>query len=338
MTDKPDEKSKSTPDQNSTDNPEIQATPEPAQSEFQEKQEAVAVQKVNKEKLKEKQDLIKNKLTFQIKSLSIGKEDLHKLLHILQERSNTACDIELADYEQLELTDQEYEANKEILKEGFELKITLLSPDGQEFYGTIDDVFNSPNFPDQIKSVFVGSEIPLKVGYNYYPRNSFQLFLDFSKPELFNMSFLPSLATPNESNIAVQGYDATWTHGVYHEFNTFIKKYPSRFTWIHKHSIYDFLLYIIGLPYGFWFCYKLSSLLTNIFGKFSSFVQSAAYVYVFLVALVLFRLLFHYSRWIWPLVEYSSPKNLAFKHRVTLTIITLGMASTLICDLIKAVF
>ena len=286
----------------------------------------------------EKQPLIKNKLTCPITSLSIEKSDLSKLLQILQERSRTAGEIEVANFQQLDQTDEIYKENKKIVKDGFELKMTLLSPDGQEFYGTIDDVFNSPNFPDQIKSIFIGSQIPLQVSCSYYPRNSFQLFLDFSKPGLFNLSFLPSQATPNESNITVQGYDSTWVNGVYHEFNTFIKKHPSRFTWIHKHSVYDFLVWGFGLPFGFWTTYRLSNFLTNVFGKFSSFVQNAAYVYVFLASLIFFRLLFHYARWVWPLVEYRSPRNAALKHRVTLGIITLGIVTTLIYDLVKAIF
>ncbi|KKL48448.1 hypothetical protein LCGC14_2325400, partial [marine sediment metagenome] len=68
------------------------------------------------------------------------------------------------------------------------------------------------------------------------------------------------------------------------------------------------------------------------------FVQNAAYVYVFLASLIFFRLLFHYARWVWPLVEYRSPRNAALKHRVTLGIITLGIVTTLIYDLVKAIF
>ena len=285
----------------------------------------------------EEQPLIKNKLTCSIASSSIEKSDLSKLLQILQERSCTAGEIEVANFQQLDQTNEIFEENKKILKDGYELKMTLLSPDGQEFYGTIDEVFNSPNFPDQIKSIFIGSEIPLQVSYGYYPRNSFQLYLDFSKPGLFNLSFLPSQATPNESNFTVQGYNASWAHGVYNEFSTFIKKHPSRLMWIHKHSVYDFLVWCFGLPFGFWISYRLSDVLTNVFGKFSSFVQNAAYVYVFVVSLILFRMLFHYARWVWPLVEYRSPRNAALKHRWALGIITLGTVTALICDLVKAI-
>jgi hypothetical protein len=286
----------------------------------------------------EKQLLIKNNLSCSINSLSITKDDLHKLFDILQEGANAAGDIEVTNFKKLAQTEEIYEENKKILRESFELKINLVSTDGQEFYGTIDDIFNSSNFPDQIKSIYIGSEIPLTVSYNYTPRNSFQLFLDFSKPRLFDLSFMPSQATPNDSKFTVQGYDSTWVHGVYKEFETFIKKLPSRLNWIHKQSIYDLLLWVLGLPFSFWLTYKVSDFISSTFGKFSIFVQSAAYVYVFLVSIILFGLLFHYARWVWPSVEYRDLKNIALKHRTILGIITLGILVAFICDLVKAIF
>jgi len=286
----------------------------------------------------EKQLLIRNKLTGPIKSLLIGKDDLYRLLQILQERSHAAGDLEVNNFQQLDQTDVIFEENKKTIKEGFELKITLVSSDEQEFWGTIDEVFESPNYPTEVKSIYIGSEIPLQVSYNFYPRNSFQLFIDFSKLELFNLSFLPSQATPNESKMVVQGYDSTWVNGLYHEIDMFLKKHPARLTWIHKHSIYDLLLWLLGFPFGFWVTYKLSGLLIKTFSQFSIFVQNAAYVYVFLASLVLFRLLFHYARWVQPPVEYIGPTNKALKHRVIVGAVILGLIITLIYDLMKVMF
>jgi hypothetical protein len=54
--------------------------------------------------------------------------------------------------------------------------------------------------------------------------------------------------------------------------------------------------------------------------------------------LVFFRLLFHYARWVWPLVEYQSSKNKSGKHQFAIVTIALGIASALIWDLIKILF
>jgi len=286
----------------------------------------------------EQKPLVRNRLTSKISSFSVTKEDLYKLFLILQERSHAAGDIEVSNFKKGDQSDEDYEQNKKTIKEGFNLKPTIVSADGKELWGNFKDIFESPNFPDQIKSIYVNSEVPLKAVYNYNPANSFVLFLDFSKPDLFNLSFLPSQATPNESNIAVQGYDATWTHGVFSEFNNFVKSYPSKMTLLHKHSVYDLLVWALGLPFGFWMSYKFSGILTKIFGGLSSFVLNGSYVYVFLASMVFFRLIFHYARWVWPLVEYKSSKNKAIRHQIVLGAIAGGVFTTFIVDLIKIIF
>lgn len=286
----------------------------------------------------EQKSQVRNKLTAKISSFSGNKEDLHKLFQVLQERSNAAGKIEVANFKQGTQSDEQFSNSKKALEEGFNLKPTIVSTDGKEFWGQFEDIFNSPDFPDQIKSIYVNSEIPLKAVYNYHPANSFELFLDFSKPDLFNFSILPSQATPNGSNIVVQGYDATWTHGVFSEFNNFIKNHPSKLTWLHQHSVWDFLLWVIGLPFSFWVSYKFSNILNKIFGNVSSFVLNASYVYVFLASIIIFRVLFHYARWVWPLVEYQSPKNKSGKHQFVIGSIALGLFIAFIWDLIKLIF
>lgn len=284
-----------------------------------------------------KEPLISNKLTRQIRSFSASKEKLQKLLQILQERCSTAADIELEHFEQMDQTDEAYKEDKKLLKESFQLKVLVAGTDGQQLYGSIPEIFDSPNFPDELQSILVNSDSTLRLSYNYYPRNSFKLFLDFSKPPVLNFSFLPSQATPNESNVSVAGYDSTWVHGVFNEFNTFINKYPSQFTWIHKHSVYDLLVWIIGLPLGFWIAYRLSDILNKLFSNFSVFVQSASYVYVFFATLIGFRLLFHYARWVWPLVEYCSIENKALKHRIAFGVISFTIVGSFIYDLFKII-
>jgi hypothetical protein len=286
----------------------------------------------------EKPSLLRNRLTRQIRSFSADKTNLEKILRVLQERSYAAADIELQHFKKGDLTAEKYKEDKKLLREGFELKLTLNGTDGQELYGSISELFNSPNFPDELTSIYVNSEIPLTTSYQYYPRNSFILFLDFTKPDIFDFSFMPSQATPNKSNITVTGYDATWVHGLFNEFNTFLDKRPSQFSWLHRHTVYDILLWVFGFPFGFWSAYKLSGVIQAVFGNVSIFVQSAAYVYIFFAALFLFRMLFHYARWICPLIEYKTQHNKSLKHRLFLGSITVGLIGKVVYDVIKASF
>jgi hypothetical protein len=249
-----------------------------------------------------------------VRSLSLNKAELRGLLEKLQERCLAAGDIEVASFPQRDQTLEIYEENKKKLKEEFKLFLTVTGSDGIKLNGAISTIFDSPNYPDLVQSVFFDSSCSLRVNYDHTPKNQCILYLDFSRPEVLNFTLLPSQETPNGSNIAVQGHDTTWVNGVYYEFDQFIKIHPSTLEWLHQHSSYDLLLFIIGLPLGFWCCYRASEIVQNL--SQSAFLQAAVYTYIFLLALVVFRILFHYARWIWPLVEYQHPKNQSLIHRI----------------------
>ncbi len=286
--------------------------------------------------MERKQDaLIRTNLSRAIKSFSAGKDDLHNLFQILQERNYSARDIEVANFQRMNQDEEAYEQNKKLIIESFDLRLTVNGADGKQLYGSLAEIFNSPNFPAKVQSIFVSSATLFEVTWNFPPRNRFELLLDFTKPQVLDLSFLPSQATPNASNVAVSGYDSTWVHGVFNELNTFIDNHPSQIKWIHKHSMYDLLLFILGLPLAFWAVWKLSTNLNRAFGSVSVVVQSAAYVYVFFISLFVFRVLFHYARWVWPLVEYRSPNNKTLKHRLVLGAVSLGIISSVIYDIIK---
>ena len=46
--------------------------------------------------------------------------------------------------------------------------------------GTIDDIFNSSSFPEDVKYLFINTETKFNIE-KYSPRNQFNLFLDFTK-------------------------------------------------------------------------------------------------------------------------------------------------------------
>lgn len=278
---------------------------------------------------------LQSDLSKRIRSLSVDKEILRKMLDVLQERSYSAGDIEITHFQKGEQNEEQYESNKKTLKEGFTLYITLTGREGIKLNGSIHDVFESPNFPDDVLSVYVDSSVPLKALHNWNVSNAITLFLDFSKPEVFNFSMIPSHETPNASNINVRGYNITWANGVFNEFTTLIANHPSSFSWLHRHTVYDIIVWICGLPFSFYISYKASAMINNIYGTFSTFVQNAAYVYIFFASLVGLRILFHYARWIWPLIEYKGKNNRSLKHRLVWTGILMGLISSLIYDLVK---
>ena len=228
------------------------------------------------------------------------------------------------------------EAAKRNIREGFKLWLTVTGASGPELTGGIGTVFGSPDFPEDVKSVFFDVAIPLRSRFRYEVSNKCTLFLDFRRPEVLNFAMVPSQPTPNESNFHVHGNDATWVNGVFHEFTEFMRSHRSKMSWLHRHTVYDVVLWILGFPFALWCDARATTLIQK--ASASTFVQAAFYVYVFFGALVGVRFLFHYARWIWPLVEYRHPRNRALKHKAAWSTIVLGVISSLVYDIAKKLF
>ena len=280
------------------------------------------------------QAILTTELSEQITACAFSKADLQALCEKLQESSYEAADEEISHYNPIDRSPEQIRADKESLRLGFELQVAVRGIDDKVVDGTIPVVFNSPRFPDKVKSLYINSELNLRNLYNWFPRNRFELLLDFAKPG-FNLSLSPSGSTPNGSNILVSGRNETWVNGVYHAVMEFVKNRKTRRKFFHRHSVYDLLLACVSLPFAFSIAAKLSGVINSLFGQHSGILKSAAYVYVFYVLLLLFRILFDYARWIFPIVEYKESTNTAQKHRAILTIIALGILGNFIYDVIK---
>ncbi|MBL4797544.1 MAG: hypothetical protein JKY50_09030 [Oleispira sp.] len=288
--------------------------------------------------MEENKTVMKARLNQPIVGCSLDIDDLKKLSKILQERSNTALKYELEKLDRLKGDVSNKEAAKKDAEEAFILRYSIKGDKGQELFGLFDEVFSSPNYPDKVVSFYVNSANTLKARYNYTPQNSFTVHLDFSKPKIFDLSIFPSHPTPNDSFFEVEGYDVSWVNGVYSEIDQFLKERMQPLGVVHKHSIYDLLLWVVGYPIAFWGCYKASNMVESIFGDFSSFLKNALYLYVGLFCLVSFRVLYHYARWVFPKIEYKSSLNKNLKHQLFLGALSLSVISVFIVDIIRSVF
>ncbi len=264
---------------------------------------------------------------------------MSKLFKILANKSEEAGKLEIESWTKSEKqSDEDYNDEINKVRNCFKLKLVIKEENGKALIGPMNVVLNSPDFPEKIKSVYAVCGNDLKSICNLFPKNSFEIFLDFSKPRILDLSFLPSHDTPNESNVKITGLNTTWVHGVFGEVMNFIEERASKFSIVHKNSIYDIFLWVLGFPLAFWGCYKLSTPIESIGNNINEFFRNAVYVYAFLVTLFLFRILFHYLRWVCPLVEYRAVGNSIIKHRAFLATILIGIVGAFIYDLIKTIF
>jgi hypothetical protein len=278
-------------------------------------------------------NLIRNRLNKKFRSLSLDKDELRNLLKRLQLSADYACQFEIAKVKDI-VDEQEVKENVvRNLGTCSPLQVTLRGKDNIELFGSIDDVFDTPSFPEEVLSVYLNSELLYRSNYKYYVGNSFTLFINFSKSKVFDFSLEPSEITPNDSELVVEGSDTLWVNGVYQQVLTAIEDKPSVFPIIHKGGIYDMMVWFLGLPFGFWICYTISSVVKRISVN-HPFIEVIFFTYCFFLSLFCFRILFQYGRWIFPMIEYRSKRSKTIAHRVVLTSISLGLIGKFIYDAI----
>jgi hypothetical protein len=255
------------------------------------------------------------------------------LLERLEERSLAAGEKAAAKFvPPADATLEQVQEARQQIQEGHALYVTVVGEDGRKLNGSIRDIFESPNFPEGVRTVLFDSSMRMRVKHNYAVPNTVRLYLDFSRPAVLNFSILPSLDTPNSSEFSANGDDATWVNGVAHEFDEFLRSQPSTAGWLHRHSVYDAMLWPFAFPLGLWLDFRLSRWVERLP---SPFVRAAIYVYVTYATLIAFRLMFHYARWIWPRVEYRHSRDRALRHRLLWGALVLSVVSSAVWDLMK---
>lgn len=253
----------------------------------------------------------------------------------MQELNSEAAKDEISHYNPIGQTQEQISEDIVMLAQGFEIWVTVQGLNDQRVVGTIPMVFNSPRFPDKVKTLYINSELILKNQHNWLPRNRFELLLDFTKPQLFNLSLLPSEATPNQSNLFVSGQNEIWVNGLYRTVSEFLKSRKTRRKFFHRHSVYHWLLLCGGFPFAFLVVSKFSGLINSLFGQPSGILKSVVDVYIFYISLLLFRRLFEYVRWIFPIVEYKNSTDNAQKHKAILVTLIIAVLAKFVYDLIK---
>ncbi len=279
-------------------------------------------------------NILRIELEKPINSLNLEKIELQKIMNVLQTKATEAKVLESTFIETLDDL-KNIDAAKEELSKCSLLKLTIKGTKGEDLFGSIDEVFNADIFPEKIKSVYVNSEVPYVSQFNYHPRNFFQLFIDFSKPKVFDFSIQLNDKTPNNSYFKVEGYDSTWVNGVYSELDRFFLNKKLKF--VHKVSTYDIVVWLLGMPFSFWVCFRFSNFINNTFIN-NSFLINAVFIYLFLFSLLSIRILFHYFRWVYPMIEFKNKNDKSITHKTVLYSVTVGMFGRFLWDVGKWLF
>jgi len=233
-------------------------------------------------------------------------------------------------------TDEQFAAFKERARtEAFKVTTSLIGRDGQTLFGADDTVFSSPSRPDKIASIYMTNGTAYQTFSHSRPINIFELTLDFSKSPLIDFSAPVSAPTANNSQLSVEGDREAWVAAITDAVLGVANARKTHRAWIHRGQLYDLGVLILGVPFALYLCWKLSTSIENHLGTVNKFLADAAYIYLFFLTLNLYRALFGYTRWTFPLVELSDNRDTNAGHRAFWGTIILALLVNVIWEVLK---
>lgn len=275
--------------------------------------------------------------TWPIAACRLQRDDLKRLYRIIHDRQLEHRDYVLnALVQQSNETSAEFQNRRTRVENAFTTTVNITGVNNQLVTGQTDDFLDSINIPGRILTVYYTTTAGLNaIGIseqNQYSRAI--LILDFSKPTLLDFGKFPTLPTPNASTFTIFSASEAWFTTLNSQLTELFKERKTSVDWLHRPGIYDLLLLLLGLPLALWVDYKISS--SEIMNRLPTVLSGAFYVYAAILGLFLFRVLFSYSRWVFPKVELVSDSSPAFRHRTIWGAVMVAVAGGIILDAIKA--
>jgi len=89
---------------------------------------------------------------------------------------------------------------------------------------------------------------------------------------------------------------------------------------------------IFGVPLGIYAGWKFSPIVETALGSMGNFATGAAYVYILFMVLWLYRIIFGYTKWVFPSVELKETSKNIMVHRTVLSAIFIGIFVQLVSN------
>lgn len=196
-------------------------------------------------------------------------------------------------------------------------------------------IFEPEYFPSRITTVLFENSTYYRSRVNNEPRCKFVISFDTRKSQLFDFNVKPSNATPNNSQIDISGNSFNWVEGTYQNVINLINENRSYSSWLHRNNIYDLALWFAAFPLAFWYLFKLNAAFNTYLIQWNTISVVAFHFYLFGVFLYLFRIIFDYTRWVYPYLEIRSKvANIPMIHRTIHASIFLGLLGDIIKNII----
>jgi len=163
-------------------------------------------------------------------------------------------------------------------------------------------------------------------------KNNAAVLVDFSRTPMFDVGGITSSPTPNSSEILVAGRTESWITACSQKLEKCFDNYRSGLRWIHRAYMYEWLLVLLGIPFSF-FSSSVAGEWVASYTKEQ--LQTPATLFLFLIALLIFRGLFGLVKWLNPYMELKNsplPFYVRFRNGLSSLIVTivLGITATAI--------
>ena len=273
-----------------------------------------------------------------IRSSTLSRDDITDLYNLLIGLSKQSMEYQIEKL--VNDTSLNWENNPETLnkvKKSYPVHITIRDTKLGTIYGSNHDVFSREVFPSDIQSIFFSTRTEYtKLSNGTDPIRYIEIYIDFDRPLAIDFINIPSHPTKNGSVYDVNGKGMTWVNGAYMRLETFFDTRKRKIEWVHRQGTYDLVLWIIGIPLIFWGIYGVSGILNM--HLWQDFFRIGVYVFQFFIFANIFKAIFNYARWVFPLVEYTGSKHPAKLHKIFLLAIVVGVFASATIDIVTSLF
>jgi len=270
-------------------------------------------------------------------SCALKIEDLKRLLEILDDSVKEAGELEVSTLKKsLGQTQEDFEALKEYVRSIYVVSVVIIGSRGEYIQTDSSNSFNTGKLPQSISKVIFDTSLKFKaLTQDRWPVNRIKTQLDFRKTRIWDFSTPPSSETINESFVDSSGKNATWVRGTSQKVMDVLRAKKTNRGWLHKHGIYNIVVWFFIMPFVIWNAHKLESHFHDYFKAHMILTVSLYLYFVFLVCNI-FMVFFNYARWIFPYAELENYSASKYKvHRYILSVIGLTVLGSIIYDVFK---
>ncbi|MDR9823391.1 hypothetical protein RJJ63_29625 [Rhizobium hidalgonense] len=260
--------------------------------------------------------------TITTKNIALGSvcftlSGIRKMWRELNELVAEQGEIELARLIKAEgQSDEEFEAYKNMARaDVFKILGTVEFDNDDALHDTDPEVVKVDVGGPKIRFVYLSNITPYQQRIGVRPQHAFEVVLDFRNPRLLDATSVLSAPTPNGTNVALSGTRTGWQAGVEATVRRNIARTRPLRSWFHGEFIYDLFLLLCGVPLALYVCSLVSPVISSHFAAMGPVVTGAIYLYVGLCALWIYRFLFSYAKWAFPLVEITDQGTTPIRHR-----------------------